>query len=62
MLQCKYNHNHPDHYDLELLANDVRSLKQLAVRASENVNSLTAKSFWREQNSYFLVGTYSIST
>ena len=26
------------------------------------VNSLTAKSFRREQNSYFLVGTYSIST
>jgi hypothetical protein len=25
-------------------------------------NSLTAKSFRREQNSYFLVGTYSIST
>ncbi len=27
-----------------------------------DLNSLTAKSFRREQNSYFLVGTYSIST
>ncbi len=26
------------------------------------LNSLTAKSFWREQNSYFLIGTYSFST
>ncbi len=26
------------------------------------INSLPAKSFWREQNSYFLVCTYSIST
>jgi hypothetical protein len=26
------------------------------------INSLTSKPFWREQNLYFLVGKYSIST